>query len=104
MRGPSRIALLAAALLLSACGKAPAGDVPPGTVTDWPAYGATPGGTHFSRANQITPANVGSLEVAWLHRSGDIREAEFSEQRRITQSSLQHSSWRSFRPRASSGW
>ena len=89
MPGPSRMALLAAALLLSACGKAPAVDVPPGTVTDWPAYGATPGGTHFSRANQITPANVGSLEVAWLHRSGDVREGEFSKERRTTPSSLQ---------------
>jgi quinoprotein glucose dehydrogenase len=43
--------------------------------TGWPAYGATKGGTHFSRANQITPSNVGKLEVAWHHRSGDFREA-----------------------------
>jgi quinoprotein glucose dehydrogenase len=48
---------------------------PPGVASDWPAYGATTGGTHFSRANQINPANVDQLEVAWHHRSGDFREA-----------------------------
>ena len=37
---------------------------PPGAPSGWPAYGATPGGTHFSRADQITPANVGQLEIA----------------------------------------
>jgi quinoprotein glucose dehydrogenase len=55
----------------------------------WPAYGATPGGTHFSRASQITPENVHRLEQVWQHRSGDIRESEFSEERQVTQSSLQ---------------
>lgn len=66
--------LAALALLLPAC-KTPVADYAPGdVVSDWPAYGATPGGTHFSRANQITPANVAQLEVAWHHRSGDIRE------------------------------
>lgn len=46
-----------------------------GVASDWPAYGATSGGTHFSRASQITPDNVGDLEVAWHHRSGDFRQA-----------------------------
>jgi quinoprotein glucose dehydrogenase len=82
------------ALLLAACGKAPALDnlpagIPAGTVADWPAYGATPGGTHYSPTNQITPDNVSQLEVAWMHRSGDVRETEFSKERRTTPSSLQ---------------
>jgi len=55
----------------------------------WPAYGATEGGTHFSRADQITPENVHRLEQVWQHRSGDIRESEFSPERQVTQSSLQ---------------
>lgn len=55
----------------------------------WPAYGATPGGTHFSRASQITPANVGELEVQWIHRSGDYREANDDGEQRLAQSSLQ---------------
>jgi len=62
------------AALATGCRAAPA-VAPPGAgvVADWPAYGATPGGTHFSRATQITPENVGQLEVAWHHRSGDYR-------------------------------
>ncbi|MEO2176223.1 MAG: PQQ-binding-like beta-propeller repeat protein, partial [bacterium] len=76
-------------LTIAGCSKKPIGEIPSGTVTDWPAYGATPGGTHFSRADQITPQNVAHLEIAWEHRSGDIRQAEISEERFITQSSLQ---------------
>lgn len=82
------------AVVLSACNSNTAGDLsassrPAGVVADWPAYGATEGGTHFSRANQITPGNVARLKVAWQHRSGDFREAEFSEERQVLQSSLQ---------------
>lgn len=44
-----------------------------GSVATWTAYGGTPGGTHYSPASQITPANVSSLELVWEHRSGDIR-------------------------------
>ncbi|HEY2825438.1 MAG TPA: pyrroloquinoline quinone-dependent dehydrogenase [Gemmatimonadales bacterium] len=36
----------------------------------WPAYGNV-GGTRFSPAAQITPANVGQLELAWIYRTGD---------------------------------
>jgi quinoprotein glucose dehydrogenase len=71
--------LAALATVLAAC-KTPVADYAPGSVvTDWPAYGATAGGTHFSRADQITPANVAQLEVAWHHRSGDFREMEKGE-------------------------
>ncbi|MFT7527837.1 MAG: quinoprotein glucose dehydrogenase [Arenicella sp.] len=62
---------------------------PPGVASDWPAYGATVGGTHFSRANQITPTNVSQLEVAWHHRSGDFREAREAEPFSLSQSSMQ---------------
>jgi len=74
---------------LAACDAADSTPRPAGRVADWPAYGATPGGTHFSRADQITPANVADLEVAWVHRSGDIREGDRSKDRLMTQSSLQ---------------
>jgi len=62
------------------------------TTAGWPAYGATPGGTHFSRASQITPANVHQLQVAWHHRSGDFREAREAragERFGLSQSSMQ---------------
>ena len=40
--------------------------------TDWRAYGRTPRGTRFAPFDQITPENVGELEVAWTFRTGDI--------------------------------
>ncbi|MEM7002948.1 MAG: PQQ-binding-like beta-propeller repeat protein, partial [Pseudomonadota bacterium] len=67
-----------AALWLGACEpSAPTGvaEVGPGQAAGWPAYGATPGGTHFSKATQITPENVPWLEQAWVHNSGDFRDA-----------------------------
>jgi len=35
---------------------------------------AVPGGEHYPRATQITPANVHALEQAWVYRTGDMRE------------------------------
>jgi glucose dehydrogenase len=62
------------ALLLLACTEAPAPEAGPGRVAGWPAWGGEPGGGHFSVADQITPANVHGLELAWVHNSGDIRQ------------------------------
>jgi len=42
-----------------------------GPVAGWPVYGGDPGGSRFSPLTQITPENVGDLEVAWIHHSGD---------------------------------
>jgi len=85
---PVKIAILALAFLC-ACQSRTIESPPPGVTAGWPAYGATPGGTHFSRAHQITPANVGGLEVAWHHRSGDFRESRAAEPFRLSQSSMQ---------------
>jgi quinoprotein glucose dehydrogenase len=82
-------------LLLGSCLIASASTIagaPASAGSGWPAYGATAGGTHFSRASQITPANVHQLEMAWHHRSGDFREArEAREGERfgLSQSSMQ---------------
>ena len=35
--------------------------------TEWPTYGHDPGGMRFSPLMQITPANVGQLQVAWTY-------------------------------------
>ena len=40
---------------------------------DWPAYGGSAGGGHYSSAEQITADNVERLEQAWVHRSGDYK-------------------------------
>ncbi|NKB99167.1 MAG: PQQ-binding-like beta-propeller repeat protein [Pseudomonadales bacterium] len=40
---------------------------------EWPAYGGSPGGGHYSRATEITKVNVNNLVEAWQHRSGDFR-------------------------------
>ncbi|MEO8060223.1 MAG: pyrroloquinoline quinone-dependent dehydrogenase [Burkholderiales bacterium] len=37
----------------------------------WPAYGGDQGGTRFSAAAQITPANVDGLRQQWVYRTGD---------------------------------
>lgn len=36
--------------------------------TDWPAIGGTDGNERYSPLGQITPANVGALEIAWTAR------------------------------------
>ena len=38
----------------------------------WSAYGGDAGGTRYSPASQITPANVGSLQIAWTFRTGEL--------------------------------
>ncbi|MFC4170608.1 glucose/quinate/shikimate family membrane-bound PQQ-dependent dehydrogenase [Microvirga sp. GCM10011540] len=43
--------------------------VPPG---EWRSYGRTDYGQRYSPLDQITPANVANLEVAWTYRTGDV--------------------------------
>jgi quinoprotein glucose dehydrogenase len=38
----------------------------------WQHYGGDPGGRHYSDAMQINRDNVAQLDVAWVHRSGDV--------------------------------
>jgi quinoprotein glucose dehydrogenase len=38
----------------------------------WPAYGGDAGGTRYSPLTEITPANVGQLQVAWTFRTGEL--------------------------------
>lgn len=89
MNYPCRWCLVAPLLLLGLTACQAFGSPPPGVTSGWPSYGATPGGTHFSRATQITPANVSQLEIAWHHRSGDFREAREAEPYYMFQSSMQ---------------
>ena len=38
---------------------------------DWPIYGGTTDNTHYSTLDQITPANVRQLKVAWTYETHD---------------------------------
>ena len=38
---------------------------------DWPVYGGTTDNTHYSTLDQITPANVKQLQVAWTYETHD---------------------------------
>ena len=38
---------------------------------DWPVYGGGPDHTHYSTIDQITPANVSRLQVAWTYATHD---------------------------------
>src|SRR5262249_28650575 len=40
---------------------------------DWVAYGRSGLGNRFAPADQITPANVQKLQVAWTFHTGDFR-------------------------------
>jgi quinate dehydrogenase (quinone) len=39
---------------------------------DWPHFGRTASGTRHAPLDQITPANVAGLRVAWTYRTGEI--------------------------------
>lgn len=69
------LALLAAGLVASCSQRAPATADYSGPVADWPAFGASPGGGHYSPATQITRENVTHLVKAWEYRSGHLRKA-----------------------------
>lgn len=45
-----------------------------GAVAGWAAYGGDAYGTRYSPLKQITPQNVESLEIAWIHRTGDVSD------------------------------
>ncbi|RVT93604.1 pyrroloquinoline quinone-dependent dehydrogenase [Sphingomonas crocodyli] len=51
--------------------QAPAGAGAPAPDSDWPLYGRSPDGSRRAPDRQITPANVGALEIAWSYRTGE---------------------------------
>ncbi len=46
----------------------------PGPEAGWPHYGGDRGGMRYSKATQISKGNVGDLELAWTHHSGDVSD------------------------------
>jgi quinoprotein glucose dehydrogenase len=62
--------LILVSMSLSAC-SAPALDT---GANDWPVNGGDVGRTHYTTLDQISPANVAQLEVAWTFETGDAFE------------------------------
>ena len=75
--------VLSLALALAACSKEALDFT--GPIESWSAYGNDAGGARHSKLTQITPENVGELELAWIHRSGDVLDGTSS----LGKSSLQ---------------
>lgn len=53
-----------------------AADGPASDASQWLHYGNDLGASRFSPADQITPANVDGLEVAWTFRTGALRNGK----------------------------
>src|ERR1700752_1881918 len=60
-------AAFAAMFVARAVGPAP---TPPSALMEWPSYGNDKGGQRYSAAQQITPASLDRLDVAWTYRTG----------------------------------
>jgi quinoprotein glucose dehydrogenase len=71
IRFPISLLVAALAALLLACGDDAKEGSAAGT-SDWAFYGGDEGGQRHSPLAQITPANVGQLEVAWTYHTGDL--------------------------------
>jgi quinoprotein glucose dehydrogenase len=69
----SALAIVCGCLVLAACSQRAGIEHPAGPATEWAAFGGSPGGGHYSQANEITPENVHALSLVWTHRSGDFR-------------------------------
>ena len=72
----SRMDFVASFLHAASPGEWPQPD--PKTSRDWPNVGNDKGGMRYSPLRQITPANVGSLDLAWKYDTGVPREFETS--------------------------
>jgi len=79
MRWPRARALAVGAVLLAAVLARAHAAEPPG----WPHYGGDAGGTRYSAAAQITPANVDGLRRQWLYRTGDVQRRDPALMKRI---------------------
>lgn len=62
------------ALLLCICMLGARAESPAVGEGDWPAWGGAPGGGHYTPLAEITADNIDDLELAWTHRSGDLRD------------------------------
>ncbi|MDE0128137.1 MAG: pyrroloquinoline quinone-dependent dehydrogenase [Gammaproteobacteria bacterium] len=79
---PARIPglLVAAGLFIAASGPPAHAQTAEGNddaAGEWPNFGRDPGGSQYSPLDEINRENVGHLEQAWVHHSGDYAEGPF---------------------------
>jgi quinoprotein glucose dehydrogenase len=67
-RSPLALAFALGVLACSQSSAPPSG----GPIADWPVWGGNVGGERHSPLTQIGAENVGALEIAWVHHSGDF--------------------------------
>jgi quinohemoprotein ethanol dehydrogenase len=70
-----KVGITASLLVLAGCVRAPSGAVSSGN-NDWPTPGGDAGKSHHSLLTDITPANVGTLGLAWATDLGTNRVLE----------------------------
>jgi quinoprotein glucose dehydrogenase len=80
----NRLLVLIGVLLVASCSRPPPTALVP--EQEWAFYGGDAGGQRFSRAAQVTPANVRGLRIAWTfstgdlaRRAGDVKRAAFED-------------------------
>jgi quinoprotein glucose dehydrogenase len=65
------LVLLALMIMLGAFARQPARQAQDEAYSGWNVYNGGPKGLHYSTLDQITPANVSRLKLAWRYESGD---------------------------------
>ena len=69
------VLVLSFAVVAAGCREERPATADSGRAAGWSHYGGDPGGRRHSPLDQITPANVDELEVAWVYHHGDVLEA-----------------------------
>ncbi len=67
-----------------------AATLPTASGGDWTAFGRDPGGSQYSPLATITVRNVGQLQQAWVHRSGDFKDAPLPQGGTVLQTTPLH--------------
>jgi quinoprotein glucose dehydrogenase len=57
---------------------------------DWTSFGRDPGGSQYSPLASINVKNVGQLQQAWVHRSGDFKDAPLPKGGTVLQTTPLH--------------
>ena len=57
---------------------------------DWTSFGRDPGGSQYSPLASINVKNVGQLKQAWVHRSGDFKDAPLPKGGTVLQTTPLH--------------